>query len=165
MRIITLALVLFFGSSLAFAQELAPSFTASGMDGTVYSMDQLRGKVVVVNLWFIGCPSCVEEIMKLNPIVEKYKSNKNVVFLGLAANRKPELESFLKNNPFNYNVIPNASMIIIGKFGTPDKRGQIEMPFPMHYVIDREGKITVKVQGMKGVEAVAAELTKQTAAK
>jgi len=60
-----------------------------------------------------------------------------------------------------YQVIPNAALIIIGKFGVPDKKGDIDVPFPMHYVLDRDGKTVVKMQGIKGVEAVRAELKKQ----
>ncbi|HEX3102778.1 MAG TPA: hypothetical protein VHQ01_13345 [Pyrinomonadaceae bacterium] len=52
-------------------------------------------------------------------------------------------------------------MIILTKFGTPDENGDINVPFPMHYVIDREGKIVVKTQGVKGIDAVKKELAKQ----
>lgn len=43
-------------------------------------------------------------------------------------------------------------------FGTPDKNGEIKVPFPMHYVIDRDGKIVLKEQGVIEVEAVRNEL-------
>ena len=52
-------------------------------------------------------------------------------------------------------------MIILTKFGTPDKNGDINVPFPMHYVIDRDGRVVLKEQGVKGVEAVRSELKKQ----
>ena len=55
----------------------------------------MRGKVVVLNLWFINCPNCVDEIKLLNKVVDDYK-DKDVVFFGLATNKKPELDKFLK---------------------------------------------------------------------
>ena len=142
-----------------------PNFTAPNMDGKVITLSELRGKIVVLNLWFIRCPNCLAEIKALNELVAEYKDNKDVVFLAPAASKKPELEVFLKKNPFAYQVIPNATMLIISKFGTPDRKGEINIPFPMHYVIDREGKVVVKVEGMKGIEAVKSELKKQLAAK
>lgn len=97
----------------------------------------------------------------LNEIVDQYKDNKDVVFIALAASRKVDLEKFLVKNPFKYQVVPSSEMIIFSKFGTPDKNGEINIPFPMHYMLDRSGNIVLKVQGIKGVDAVKAELAKQ----
>lgn len=142
-----------------------PSFAALTMDGTKIDNAALRDKVVVYNLWFINCPNCREEIKMLNQIVDQYKDNKDVVFIGLAASRKADLEKFLLKYPFKYQVVPSAEMVIFSQFGTPNKRGDIDIPFPMHYVFDRSGNMVVKVQGTKGVDAVKAELAKQFSAK
>lgn len=131
------------------------------MNGDRVELAALKGKVVVLNLWFVGCPSCMEEIKQLNQLVGEYQGKSDVVFLGLAATPKQDLQKFLVKNPFNYTIIPNAQMIILSKFGTPDKNGEINVPFPMHYVIDRDGTIALKEQGIKGVEAVRKELQKQ----
>jgi len=158
-----LVAVLLFAFSISAQNQIGanPSFAALDMAGQKVDTNELKGKVVVLNLWFINCPNCVEEIKMLNALVDQYKDNNNVVFLGLAASRKPDLEKFFIKNPFKYRNIPNATMIIISKFGTPDKSGELSVPFPMHYVLDREGKIVTKAQGIKGIEAVRAELAKQ----
>ena len=131
------------------------------MDGSMVDTTALRGKVVVLNLWFINCPNCIEEIKLLNELVDEYKLSKDVVFLAPAASGKADLDRFLVKNPFSYQVIPNAASIILFKFGTPNNQGEIDMPFPMHVVLDRDGKVITRVQGIKGVEAVRAELKKQ----
>ncbi|MBK6750075.1 MAG: TlpA family protein disulfide reductase [Pyrinomonadaceae bacterium] len=136
-------------------------FTATDMYGKKVSTADLRGKVVVLNLWFINCPNCLSEIKALNQIVEEYKNVKDVVFLAPAASPKRELEAFLKKYPFNYQVLPDSIMMIIMKFGTPSKSGELNVPFPMHYVLDRNGNTIVKVQGTKGVAAVRSELARQ----
>jgi peroxiredoxin len=156
-------------AALAFAFLLAlsvlaqknPTFSALGMNGEKIDTAALRGKVVVLNLWFINCPNCVEEIRKLNDLVDDYKGNSDVVFVGLAASPKADLQKFLAKNPFRYQVVPNAQMIIISKFGVPDARGNIDMPFPMHFVLDRTGKVVVKAQGIKGIEDVKSALKVQ----
>ncbi len=158
---ILLAFFSLFIFSGSFAAQTNPSFAASTMDGTKVDITALRGKVVVINLWFINCPNCVEEIKLLNQLVDEYKGKGDVVFLGLAASKKADLEKFLKKNPFKYQVIPDSTITILTKFGTPDKNGDINVPFPMHYLLDREGKVVVKVQGIKGVDAVRKELKKQ----
>ena len=161
---VLLAVLLIFSFSVIAQTKSTPvptDFTALAMDGTKVDTVELRGKVVVLNLWFINCPNCVEEIKQLNQLVDDYKSNKDVVFLAPAASKKPDIEKFLSKYPFKYQIIPNAAMIIISKFGTPDKKGDVVIPFPMHYVLDRDGKTVVKIQGMKGIEAVRSELKKQ----
>ncbi|MFT3743097.1 MAG: TlpA disulfide reductase family protein [Pyrinomonadaceae bacterium] len=142
-----------------------PTFVESTMDGTRVDIEKLRGKVVVLNLWFINCPNCIEEIKLLNALVDEYKGNSDVVFLAPAASKKAELQKFLAKNPFKYQVIPDAAITILSKFGKPDKDGNLSVPFPMHFVLDREGKIVVKEQGIKGVEKVKAELRRQFSAK
>jgi peroxiredoxin len=137
-----------------------PIFTASDMDGNRVDIRDYRGKVVVLNLWFINCPNCLAEIKMLNQLVDEY-SGKDVVFLAPAASPRSDLVKFLAKNPFKYKILPDAGNIIIGKFGTPDKDGTINMPFPMHYVLDREGRIITKAQGIKGIEAVKAQLKNQ----
>jgi len=57
----------------------APDFSAVDMNGNSYSLGILKGKVVVINFWFVECKPCVIEMPELNEIVEKYKSEE-VVF-------------------------------------------------------------------------------------
>lgn len=143
------------------AQPAQPEFVTSSMDGSKIDSRALRGKVVVLNLWFINCPNCLAEIKMLNQLVDEYKSNPDVIFLAPAASPKNELVKFLAKNPFKYQVLPDSSVIIISQFGSPDKDGNLSVPFPMHYVLDRDGKIVAKAQGIKGIEAVKNELKKQ----
>lgn len=145
----------------ATATQQQTGFAAVTMDGTKIDTAALKGKVVVLNLWFINCQNCRSEIKLLNDIVDQNKDNKDVVFIALAASKKADLEKFLSKNPFKYQVVPSAEMIIFSKFGTPDKNGEIDIGFPMHYVLDRSGNIAMKMQGTKGVDGVKAELAKQ----
>ena len=139
--------------------RLLLSFNVTSIDGKTFNSASLKDKVIVLNLWFINCPNCVAEIKLLNNLVEEYK-DKNVVFIGLATNKKPELEKFLKKNPFKYNIVPQAIQTILS-FGEPDKNGEINIAFPMHVVINREGAIVVRRSGMKGVGDVQNELARQ----
>lgn len=165
MALLLLVLVTGVSALVASAQSSQPAFAALDMSGQKVDTAVLRGKVVVLNLWFINCPNCVEEIKMLNTVVDQYKGNSNVAFVGLAASPKPALEKFLAKNPFKYNVVPNAQMIIISKFGTPDSSGNINIPFPMHYILDRDGKVVYKAQGIKGIDGMKKELAAQLAKK
>lgn len=168
LRTLAFAVILTLSAYAAPAQSAAefnsdpnePVFTAVDMNGEMIDIRSLRGKVVVLNLWYINCPNCVAEIKLLNNLVEEYEG-REVVFLAPAASTRAELVRFLAKHPFRYRVIPDAGNIILGKFGTPDKDGFRTLPFPMHIVLDRNGRLVTKAPGIKGIEAVRAELKRQ----
>lgn len=152
-------------TTFGYAQPAQPVFVTTDMSDAKVDTRALKGKVVVLNLWFINCPNCIEEIKLLNAVVDQYKDNANVVFLAPAASKKADLTKFLAKNPFKYRVLPDSAIIIISQFGTPDKNGDINIPFPMHYVLDREGKIVFKGQGIKSIEGMKSTLAAQLAKK
>jgi peroxiredoxin len=138
----------------------APDFSVTSIDGKTFDTKALRGKVLVLNLWFVNCPYCVQEIALLNPIVDQY-AGKDVVFIGMSINNPAQLNSFLSSHPFKYSIIPNAGQLMLFKFGEADKGGNFDLKFPLHVIIDREGKMVLKMQGVQGVDAVRQELEKQ----
>lgn len=99
----------------------------------------------------------------LNALVDEYKGTSNVAFIGLALSKRANLEKFLKKHPFKYQVAPDAGMIVMSKFATFNKEGEMQIPFPMHYILDRDGRIVAKAPGIKGIDTVRAELKKQLA--
>jgi len=100
-------------------------------NGNNYTLDSLKGKVIVLNFWFIGCKPCVEEIPDLNRIQEKFK-DKDVVFLAVTFDSKKKLEEFVKKKPFNFTLVPD-SMKIIRQFYVNS--------YPTTMLIDKDRKI------------------------
>jgi peroxiredoxin len=157
--ILTIGLTVFGQQKKSVEKPLAPDLKAATIDGKIINTADLRGKIIVLNLWFINCPNCLQEIKMLNEIVDEY-AGKDVVFLGLATNNKADLQKFVKKNPFKYEIVPNAAQFMLSSYGEV-KNGVYNLGFPMHVVIDREGYVVLKMEGIKGVEAVKKELKKQ----
>ncbi len=146
-----------FGQSKVITKQ--NSSAKSGMvalSGKTFGQEELKGKIVVLNFWYTSCPPCLKEIPELNKIVAEYQG-KDVVFLGLATDDVKTLEGFLKEHPFDYEIIPKATQLMM-RFLEPDATGKLETTFPLHIVVNREGKKTVYEMGMKGVLAVDREL-------
>lgn len=61
---------------------MAPDFTLTDFNGSVITLSDLRGQVVIVNFWASWCPPCREEAAYLEETWRKYK-DKNVVFIGV----------------------------------------------------------------------------------
>jgi len=70
-----------------------PNIKETSITGNAWNAETLKGKVVVVNFWFIGCPRCMKEIKYLNRLNEKYK-NDNFVLLSIAPHIKQDLIDF-----------------------------------------------------------------------
>lgn len=117
--------------------ETPPPFVVTDINGQEFSLEELKGKVVVLNFWFTACKPCIMEMPELNELVEEFKAE-NVVFLALTFNSKKQLTPFLKKKPFNYHIIPNSQHVV--------NDYKIE-GFPTHFVINQKGEISFTQTG------------------
>ncbi|HEY0429432.1 MAG TPA: TlpA disulfide reductase family protein [Pyrinomonadaceae bacterium] len=159
-----LFLILIF-SCVAFAQKkaFAENFSAVAMDGQTVELSSLRGKVVIISFWTTRCPICHEEIPKLNQLAAQYK-NKNVVFLGLTTDNEEKVASYVKKNPFNFNLVPNSFGILL-KYAEKDRAGNILMGYPAHFVINQEGEIELRTSGFDKTAKLDSEINRLLASK
>jgi thiol-disulfide isomerase/thioredoxin len=112
-------------------QEIEP-FSTHDMNGKKIKLKDLRGKVVMLNFWFIGCPPCRAEIPELNKLVELYKDNPNVVFLAVALDARWDIRDFLKTTPFNFDIIDDGRFIA--------NIYKIHL-YPTSVILGKEGKV------------------------
>ncbi|WP_186461762.1 peroxiredoxin family protein [Mucilaginibacter pallidiroseus] len=84
------------------------NFHLFDMDGKRADLKELKGKVVVLNFWFIGCPPCRQEIPELNKIVDGHINNPNVVFLAIGLDRRKDIQTFTGVNPFKYRQVASG---------------------------------------------------------
>ncbi len=120
-------------SKVGLPYEPAFPFDARTLDGQRRSLRELRGKVVVLNLWSIYCGYCFDEIPQLINVMADHRSEPDIVFLSFAANTEEELREALARQPFPYEVVADPTEQIIGNFAGGG--------WPRHVVIDREGRI------------------------
>jgi len=111
------------------------------INGNKYDLKTLSDKIYVINFWFINCPPCKQEIPELNKVVEKYKDNKDVVFIAVALDNKYDLKQFLKTTAFNYNIVEN------GRYYS-DKY-EID-GYPTHVIVGKDGLIKFSTIGLAG---------------
>ena len=115
-----------------------PTFNFVDLNGNKYSSESIKGKIVVLNCWFIGCQVCEEEMPALNDLVSQYKNRKDIVFISLALDPKKKLEAFVKRKPFNYALIANQKQFI-------SKALNVKY-FPTQFIINKQGKIVSVVE-------------------
>jgi peroxiredoxin len=107
------------------------------MKGNKVKISDFKGKVVVINFWFIACKPCTMEMPELNHVVTEF-NGKDVVFLGVALDEVKDLKKFLKEHAFDYRIFAAGDQFA-NEMGV--------MSFPTHFVIGRDGILKFKTSG------------------
>jgi len=116
----------------------APDFTVQDSDRKV-SLDQLRGKVVVLNFWATWCPPCIEEMPSLVQMQQKMKG-KGVEVLAISVDAdRDAYNDFLKQHNVDLLTVRDADQKSNNLYGT--------FKFPETYIIDRQGVLRRKFIG------------------
>ncbi len=71
----------------------APEFTLTAVDGAQVSLSDLRGQVVLINLWATWCPPCRAEMPAIQQAYERFRDQG---FIVLAVNQQEESAVILK---------------------------------------------------------------------
>ena len=100
------------------------------IDGSVTSFSDYKGKLLVINFWYINCGPCIAEMPYLNDLVNQYQ-NENVNFLALSFDTNQDIKSFLEKTDFKYEH-GSISRSLMYDF-TPVAPG--------HFIVDSEGII------------------------
>jgi peroxiredoxin len=126
-------------------KPLAENFNATTLAGKDFSLEELRGKVVVLTFWSTRCPICESEIPKFNQIADKY-AGKGVVFLGLSMENETKIAEHLRKKPFKFTIVP-TSLGVIMKYADRGENGSFNIAYPTMFVINQEGEIEMKTNG------------------
>lgn len=71
--------------------QIPPYFELKGLDGKPVALKDFAGKVVYMDFWASWCAPCRAEMKKGSPVLhEKFKDNKDVVFLYVSIDEKAD---------------------------------------------------------------------------
>ncbi len=138
----------------------APGFLVTDVNGNALDLNAMKGKIVVLNFWFIHCFGCVQEMPVLNQMMQEFK-DKDIVFIGLTFDKVQDTKAFLQQTKFDYQVVA-AAQNIFDKYSIK--------PCPTNIVIDKNGQIVFAESGYypqengtrkKLKEAIEVSLTKK----
>ena len=117
-----------------------PDFTLTDLSDTTHTSESIKGKVVVINLWFTACAPCIHEMPELNKIVDEYKENDDILFLAFALDPKgSRLDKFLKKHKFDYNIIPDSQEYVTKNLNPPG--------YPTHIVLNKNSNVVFLFSG------------------
>lgn len=122
-----------------------PDINFKTVAGKKVSAKGLKGKVVVLNFWFIECHPCIAELPALNKLVNEYK-NKEVLFYGITYQPLTTLKrDFFPKYKFDFQIVADATNIT----------DEFAAGYPTTYIVDKNGIIKAAWNG--GIEGEQAE--------
>lgn len=120
--------------------------------GKKHSLDDYKGKVVLISFWVTWCSDCAEEIPHIEKLYKEYGKNKNdVVFLGVVNpksesypnNRdrvyKKEVLEYIKNNVYTFPSLFDETGEVYDKY-------EIE-EYPSTFIINKKGHLKFYIKG------------------
>jgi cytochrome c biogenesis protein CcmG/thiol:disulfide interchange protein DsbE len=127
---------------------LAPDFSLETLEGGSFTLSELRGQAVLVNLWATWCPPCRAEMPAVQKLYDEYKDQGFVV---LAVNMTYQ-DNFLAITPFvdEYQL---SFPILLEETGDVAEKYELRS-LPSSFFIDRDGIIQEVVIGGPMSEAL-----------
>jgi thiol-disulfide isomerase/thioredoxin len=120
----------------------APSFKARDVKtGQTFSIEELKGKVVVLDFWFLSCAPCRELMPKLQKLHEKF-GKKNVVFIGVnVRDSEPKaIMHFLNEKRISYPQFYQPGQLLASDYKLQG--------FPTTLVLGKDGKVKLVETGL-----------------
>jgi len=128
----------------------APDFTLDTLDGQAIALSDLRGQVVLINLWASWCPPCRAEMPALDAVYRKYRE---AGFVVLAVNTtfqdsEADARAFAQNLGLTFPIL-------LDRDGATSRRYQMQA-LPTTFFVGRDGTIRDIVIGGPMSEALIA---------
>jgi peroxiredoxin len=130
--------------------HLAPDAIFLDLSNHQVRLSSYRGKVVVLNFWYVACPPCQTEM----PVLERtYQADaaRGLVVLGVdVSDDVPTITRFIRRLDITYPIlrdVDSRTAIRYGLYATPSS-----------FIIDRGGIIRSKVEGPLDTSTLAGDL-------
>jgi thiol-disulfide isomerase/thioredoxin len=139
----------------------APKFQLKDLDGKVVSLDELKGKTVILDFWATWCGPCIRSFPAMKMAVNKYRDNPDVKFLFIHTWERvndptTDAKAFVdKNNYKDFQVLMDLKDAATGTNKVVESFNVTGIP--TKFVIDKNGNIRFRLTGFDGGDEAAVE--------
>lgn len=139
-------------------KNMSPNVTWSE-DGKDVSLKDMKGSVVMLNLWATWCGPCKKELPDLSQLSKDLKG-KNFKLIGVNVFQQPSAQTigdFLKATPLPYTIL-DGNDNLVEQFAKAS--GSPVDGVPTTFIIDKEGKIVESLVGARSSDEYMKYLNK-----
>jgi thiol-disulfide isomerase/thioredoxin len=120
------------------ARKPVPALQASDLNGQVWRLADLRGKVVLLNFWASWCEPCRAEMPSLQRLADQHPQNLVVLAVNLKESTQT-VQQFVQRTALTLPVLPDPQGATARAWGV--------RIFPSTVLIDAQGTVRSVVQG------------------
>ena len=143
--------------------SVAPGFSLSSQEGSQVSLDQFKGKWVVLYFYPKDFTSgCTVEAHNFQRDLEKY-TEKNAVILGVSVDTVDSHKSFCTKEGLNFKLLADPDHSVVSKYDSVMQYKGMTLAERNTFLIDSTGvvrKVYTKVDPTKHSEEILADLQK-----
>lgn len=127
------------GPQTATVGQPAPDFELQNLDGQSISLSNFKGKPMLINFWYTGCPPCRKEMPYLQQIYDERQGSELLVLAINVGESASAVNGFFQDNNLSFPVVLDTKAVVVRKYN-------IQF-FPTTFFIDKDGIIQEKVIG------------------
>jgi len=121
--------------------QTAPTFSLPSQDGTPISLDQYKGKWVVLYFYPKDMTTgCTIEAHKFQDAQGDFAA-KNAVILGVSVDSTDSHKQFCAKDGLTFHLLSDTSHSVVSSYGSLGDHNGIQMAMRNTFLIDPEGKI------------------------
>jgi peroxiredoxin len=122
-------------------QRQDADFSLPDLQGKLWTLNELRGKVVLVNFWATWCPPCRKEMPDLQKLYNRFQK-KGLVILAISMDEEPaKVPPFVAQQKFTYPILLDTGEKVSKTF--------LVWGIPKTFVFDRDGKLVAQSIDMR----------------
>lgn len=115
-------------------------FTLTDLEGKLWRLKSLQGKVVLVNFWATWCPPCRKEMPDLESLYKQFQKQ-GLVILAISDEDASKVKPFIAEQGTSYPVLLDPGRKVNTLFHV--------MGIPKTFVYDRSGKLAAESIDMR----------------
>ena len=120
-------------------RPVAPGFVLEDMDGKVYRLADLRGRVVIVNFWATWCPPCREEMPSMQRVWEQVEGEGILILAINVGEDEDTIFQFTANYPVEFPLLLDRDSSVTEAWPV--------IGLPTSFVIDPQGRLAFRAIG------------------
>ena len=119
--------------------KMAPAFEVTALDGTHFNLDNMGGKVVLIDFWATWCGPCNEELPHVKKIVKEF-ADQPLVVLSISWDDDAEAwKAFIAKHEMTWLQYRDKNHELSARFGVN--------AIPHYFTIDSDGVLTAEMMG------------------
>ncbi|SNT20277.1 Thiol-disulfide isomerase or thioredoxin [Granulicella rosea] len=119
--------------------KMAPAFTVTALDGSRFTLDEMGGRVVLIDFWATWCGPCNEELPHMKKIAKEFAGQPLVIISISWDSDEKKWKDFINKQEMTWVQYRDADHKLTDMFGIHS--------IPHYFTIDSDGVLTTEMVG------------------